>query len=136
MALIRDQRDMKLLVEVETNLRLVRYAPGRIEFQPTESAPASLAATLSQRLQAWTGARWGVSVVSEGGGATVAEERDATETAARADVMDDPLVQAVLASFPKAKITKITPYSADAPVADDAAGDDMTDGDWDPFEDD
>ena len=35
-ALIRARRDMTLLVEVETNLRLVRYSPGRIEFQPTE----------------------------------------------------------------------------------------------------
>jgi DNA polymerase III subunit gamma/tau len=135
-ALIRAQRDMKLLYEVEHNLRLVRYAPGRIEFEPTGAAPANLAATLSQRLQGWTGARWGVSVVSDGGAATLAEDRDATEAAARADVMDDPLVRAVLASFPNARITKITPYSADTPVAEDAPGDDITDGDWNPFEDD
>ncbi len=135
-ALIRERRDQKLLNEVEYNLRLVRYSPGRIEFQPTGTAPADLAATLSRRLQDWTGVRWGVSVVSEGGAATIAEGIAAEKAASHADVMDDPLVQAVLASFPKAKITKVTPYSADAPVADDAAGDDMTDGDWDPFEDD
>ena len=31
--LIRQKRDMLLLNEVETGLRLVRYAPGRIEFE-------------------------------------------------------------------------------------------------------
>jgi DNA polymerase-3 subunit gamma/tau len=33
-ALIRERRDAKLLVEVETHMRLVRYVPGRIEFAP------------------------------------------------------------------------------------------------------
>ncbi|MEL6588378.1 MAG: DNA polymerase III subunit gamma/tau, partial [Pseudomonadota bacterium] len=32
--LIRANRDVKLLVEVETGVRLVSYAPGRIEFEP------------------------------------------------------------------------------------------------------
>jgi DNA polymerase III subunit gamma/tau len=41
--LIRDKRDMTLLVQVETGLRLVRYSPGRIEFAPTPDAPADLA---------------------------------------------------------------------------------------------
>ncbi|MFN7597596.1 MAG: DNA polymerase III subunit gamma/tau, partial [Cereibacter sp.] len=56
-ALIRDKRDMKLLVEVENSLRLVHYAPGRIEFQPTADAAPDLASRLSQRLQSWTGTR-------------------------------------------------------------------------------
>ena len=46
-ALIREKRDMKLLVEVESHLRLARYAPGRIEFEPTRDAAPDLAANLS-----------------------------------------------------------------------------------------
>ncbi|HLQ20458.1 MAG TPA: DNA polymerase III subunit gamma/tau, partial [Tabrizicola sp.] len=65
--LIRSKRDMLLLNEVETGLRLARYAPGRIEFEPAPGAKPDLAARLGQRLQGWTGARWGVSVVSSGG---------------------------------------------------------------------
>ncbi|HSF64081.1 MAG TPA: DNA polymerase III subunit gamma/tau, partial [Paracoccaceae bacterium] len=45
-AMIRDARDMKLLFEIESCLRLVRYSPGRIEFQPTPDAPPDLAARL------------------------------------------------------------------------------------------
>ena len=75
--LIRSKRDMLLLNEVETGLRLVRYSPGRIEFEPAPGAKSDLASRISQRLQGWTGARWGVSVVSSGGQPTIAETRTA-----------------------------------------------------------
>ena len=35
--LIRANRDVRLLVEVETTLRLAAYQPGRIEFVPTDN---------------------------------------------------------------------------------------------------
>lgn len=50
--LIRANRDAKLLVDVETGLRLVAYQSGRIEFEPGPGAPADLAQRLGQRLQA------------------------------------------------------------------------------------
>jgi DNA polymerase-3 subunit gamma/tau len=135
-ALIRDRRDMKLLYEVETFLRLVHFAPGWIEFQPTPDAPQDLASRLAQRLQGWTGTRWGVSVTGFGGGPTLAEQRDADRNAAEAEVMGLPLVQAVLAAFPGAKVAEIrTPPSpaeeaaaAALPLAEET-------DDWDPFED-
>jgi DNA polymerase-3 subunit gamma/tau len=135
-ALIRERRDMKLLYEVETCLRLVHYAPGRIEFQPTPDAPHDLASRLAQRLQGWTGTRWGISVTGAGGGPTLAERQDAARSAAEAEVMALPLVQAVLAAFPGTKIADIRtpPSPADAaaanalPLAEEA-------DDWDPFED-
>ncbi|MEO0403155.1 MAG: DNA polymerase III subunit gamma/tau, partial [Pseudomonadota bacterium] len=60
--LILSNRDGKLLVDVETDLRLARYEPGRIEFVPTENAPRDLAQRLGQRLQLWTGNRWAVTI--------------------------------------------------------------------------
>ncbi len=135
--LIRAKRDMLLLTEVETDLRLVRYAPGRIEFEPMPMAKPDLAARLSQRLQGWTGQRWGVSVVAGGGAPTIAETREAQENVARAEALDNPLVQAVLAAFPTAKITAIRAPEADAlPQIAQALADDMGGDDWDPFEDD
>ncbi|NUB44726.1 DNA polymerase III subunit gamma/tau [Fertoebacter nigrum] len=130
--LIRDRRDMTLLVEVENCLRLARYSPGRIEFQPTPDAPKDLAARLKQRLQGWTGTAWGVSIVSTGGAATLAETRGAADHAAKAGAMENPLVQAVLAAFPGAKITEIRTPSAAAAIEALPEVDD----EWDPFEDD
>ena len=132
--LIRDKRDMKLLLEVESNLRLVRYSPGRIEFEPTGQAAPDLAARLSQRLQGWTGARWGVSVVSSGGAPTITEENDKDRKGAEAEALHSPLVQAVLAAFPGAKISEIRTPEAMAANAAAAALPEVED-EWDPFED-
>jgi len=135
--LIRANRDVKLLLEVENHLRLVHYAPGRIEFEPAADAPRDLAATLSQRLQGWTGVRWGVSVVSEGGAPTIAEERGARDAAAKEKARDNPLVQAVFAAFPGAEIVAVrTPEDIAAAVGAEAlpAAEDEAGADWDPFE--
>ncbi len=126
---------MKLLVEVETALRLARYQPGRIEFQPTEDAPRDLAARLGARLQAWTGVRWAVSVVGDGGGKTLAEIRDAGRIALEEQARQHPLVHAVFEAFPKARITEIrTPDEIEAEAAEEALPE--VSEEWDPFEDD
>jgi DNA polymerase III subunit gamma/tau len=135
--LIRSKRDMVLLNEVETGLRLVRYAPGRIEFEPAREAKPDLAARLGQRLQGWTGARWGVSVVSSGGQPTIAEARDAELAQVRAEASDNPMVQAILTAFPGARIAEVRPPESLVAAATEAAlpqADPEADDDWDPFE--
>jgi len=132
--LIRERRDVKLLVEVETNLRLARYSPGRIEFEPGPAAPRDLASMLAQRLQIWTNARWAVSVVGQGGAATIAERRDEGRLAAEAEAQKNPLVQALFAAFPGARITDIrTPDAKSAEAAVEALPE--VEDEWDPFED-
>ena len=133
--LIRANRDVKLLVEVETGLRLAAYQPGRIEFVPAENAPRDLAQRLGQRLQVWTGNRWAVSVVNEGGAPTVAEVRDAADLALKEAARAHPLVQAVMASFPKASITSIRTAQEIANAAEAEALPEVDD-EWDPFEED
>ena len=133
--LIREKRDMALLLAVESHVRLAKYAPGRIEFEPTPDAPRDLAAQLAQRLQGWTGSRWGVSVVASGGAPTVAESRDIDRVKAEAEALQNPLVQAVLATFPGAKITDIRTPEALAQVAAVQALPEVED-EWDPFEED
>ncbi|MEM9786257.1 MAG: DNA polymerase III subunit gamma/tau [Pseudomonadota bacterium] len=132
--LIRTHRDVKLLVEVETGLRLVSYQPGRIEVNPTPDAAPDLIGRLGSRLQAWTGNRWAISV-AEGGAPTIAETRDATENAIRAEAEAHPLVQAVIAVFPKAKITNIhTETEKQHNALEDALPE--VDDEWDPFDED
>jgi DNA polymerase-3 subunit gamma/tau len=132
--LIREKRDIKLLFELETFVRPVHVAPGRIEFQPTADAPSDLASRLAQRLQGWTGARWGVSVTGFGGGQTLAENRDRDRLEAEAEAMKLPLVQAVLAAFPGARIAGIRTPEAMAAEAATGALPEVED-EWDPFED-
>ncbi|MEM7439234.1 MAG: DNA polymerase III subunit gamma/tau [Pseudomonadota bacterium] len=133
--LIRARRDMSLLMAVETGLRLVSYSPGRIEFQPTDTAAPDLAAKLAQRLQSWTGVRWGVSVVSDGGAQTIAETRAAERTDLQGRALGHPLVQAVIARFPGAEIRDIRTLD-ELTQEDDGTVPLEDDDDWDPFEDD
>jgi DNA polymerase-3 subunit gamma/tau len=135
--LIKSRRDVKLLVEVENFLRLVKYTPGRIEFQLTEDTPQDFVSRFANRLQSWTGARWGVTVVSEGGGATLAEERAAHRDDLQGQAMQHDMVQAVLLAFPGAEIRDVKTF-ADLNAETDAAVQYLEEeaDDWDPFEDD
>ena len=132
--LIRHHRDVKLLVDVETSLRLVSYSPGRIEFEPTETAPRDLAQRLGTRLQTWTAQRWAVSIGTNGA-STIAEIRDAAALELKEQAKGHPLVQAVLVAFPKAQISDIRTAKAIEAEAQIEALPEVED-EWDPFDDD
>ena len=74
-------------------------------------------------------------MVSSGGAPTIEEDRNKDKLEARAAAMTSPLVQAVMAAFPGAKITEIrTPEAMAANAAIDALPE--VDEEWDPFDDD
>ena len=135
-ALIREKRDMKLLTDVESFVGIAHYAPGRIDFQPAPGAPNDLAQALGAKLNAWTGARWMISVVSEGGEPTVSQVRKQAEDDARSEVSAHPLVAAALTTFPGAEIREIRALSAmeeDVPPPPEE-DDDLLDDDWSPVD--
>jgi len=96
-----------LATQLETNVHLVSLERGRIEFRPGRGAPGSLASDLSQRLRDWTGERWIVTLASEGGAPTIAEQRQAAERAKKDAVSQSPFVRAVLDAFPGAEIVAV-----------------------------
>ena len=133
--LIRANRDVKLLVDVEGGIRLANYQPGRIEFVAHPNAPNDLAQRLGQKLQLWTGNRWAVTLVNEGGRETIAEKRDAADIALKEEAASHPLLQAVFEAFPSARIIDIkTP----AEIAQEAMVEALpeVEDEWDPFEED
>ncbi|WP_299647424.1 DNA polymerase III subunit gamma/tau [uncultured Jannaschia sp.] len=131
--LIRANRDVKLLVEVETGLRLASYSPGRIEFEPAPDAAPDLAHRLAGRLQGWTGVRWITSVVAGGGRPTIAETRDGDLRRAEAEAMAHPLTQAILEAFPGAELVEVRTRAA---LTHDAAEEALAEveEEWDPFD--
>ncbi|PVA10428.1 DNA polymerase III subunit gamma/tau [Pelagivirga sediminicola] len=133
--LVRSNRDVKLLVEIETCVQLAAYRPGRIEFVPTPNAPADLAQRLGAALQRWTGNRWAVTLVNEGGAQTIAGVRDAEDLALKAEAREHPLVQAVMDAFPGAEIIEIRTARQ---IANEAAIEALpeVEDEWDPFEED
>ncbi|MCZ0961756.1 DNA polymerase III subunit gamma/tau [Paracoccus benzoatiresistens] len=144
--LIRRMGDMLLLVQVEKHVGLVRYSPGRIEFEPKGNAPRDLAQKLAERLRGWTGGqRWAVTVTNEGGAPTIAEQQAAEQRKREERALQLPIVQQVLATFPGATLKRVTRAAPDAQVEDVAEGatnpHELTQGpvaeveEWDPFED-
>jgi DNA polymerase-3 subunit gamma/tau len=94
-------------VQIENNIHLVRLEPGLLEFRPNPAAPRTLAGDLQQKLNAWTGMRWSVSIAREGGAPTLAEQRKAVKAARMESVMQEPMVRAVLDRFPGAEIVAV-----------------------------
>ncbi|MEM0976863.1 MAG: DNA polymerase III subunit gamma/tau [Pseudomonadota bacterium] len=134
--LVRARRDIKLLDEIERYVKLVEYRPGFLEFEPTPDAPRDFAQRISARLSEWTGTRWAVSVVSQGGARTVKEIEAEARHEIEQQALAHPLVQEALTIFPSATVTVTpTPPEDDATVTYLEPADDGDD-DWDPFEED
>ena len=73
--------------------------------------------------------------MADGGAPTIAEVRDAAQNAIKAAAEAHPLVQAVIAAFPKAKITDIrTEDDKTQDAFEDALPE--VDEEWDPFDED
>ena len=133
--LIRDQREIKLLMDVENHVRLAKYSPGRIEFEPTPEAPSDLGERLGSRLTLLTGVRWAISIVSKGGAPTIKAKQAAEEENLKSEAKAHPLVQAIFDAFPKAAISNVKTTKSIANEAQRAALPEVKD-EWDPFEDD
>ena len=133
-SLIRFNRDMKLLVETENYLRLVKYQPGRIEFQLTQEASIDIPSRLAKKLKSWTGENWGITIVNEGGGATIAEKRDASKQNLHLEVMEHPMVKSVLENFPGSNIHEVHVQNLPLGNSDNDKILISQEEEWDPFE--
>jgi len=132
--LIRLHRDAKLLIDVENHVRLAKYAPGRIEFQPHDDAPADLAPRLQSRLFAFTGHRWVVTIAEAPDGVrTIREVKDAERIALEIEAKAHPIVAKVFELFPSAKIAEVRTPETKMQAAQLEALPEVED-EWDPFE--
>lgn len=111
----------KLLVK--EYVRPVSFKQGRIEFVPAEGMPRFFAHDISKMLREWTGERWTVTVVNEGGGATLREEEERAHAALLSDAEADPDIAKILNYFPGAKIVdvRVNKRDDDLDMTDDAA---------------
>lgn len=107
-ALAREKRDLIVHHALESDMRPVNFTQGRVEVSLTETANPSIIATLSARLKTWTGRTWMVTVSNtEIAEPTLREKRDAERQDRFDAAHEDPLVQAVLETFPGARIVDV-----------------------------
>ncbi|MHC5655102.1 DNA polymerase III subunit gamma/tau [Stappia sp. ICDLI1TA098] len=132
-ALAAERRDIRLKVDIERRMRLVRFEPGRIEFQPAGDPDPDLAGRLGRKLSEWTGMRWIVSVSRTQGRPTLYEEREANRHQLVSDAKAEPAVAALLSAFPGAKVVDVRVTAMEeeplGPGLDTDAGEDDIDPD-------
>jgi len=131
--LIKQKRDVKLLIDIENGLRLVFYRPGHIEFTPTDFAPTDLAQRLGNRLKEWTGLRWAISVVQNGEAQTIVERKEKNAKDLENDAYAHPFVKEALVQFPDARIIKVVSKEKLEQEAAIKALEEVEE-EWDPFE--
>ncbi len=130
-ALAQDKREGRLAVALRTQVNLVRFEPGRVEFRPQPGTDGDLAPRLARLLAEWTGRSWVVTVNStDPAQPTLAEQEAGAELRRRQDAAEHPLVKAVLAAFPGASIEAVRDLEpemgeAEAILDDGEAGIDM-----------
>ena len=113
-ALVAERREPSLHAHLVHSVHLVRFAPGIIELRPEPEAPRDLAARLSSLLQDATGTRWTIALSAAPGEPTLAEQGTAADTTRRSAAAIHPLVQAIMAAFPGARIEAVHDARADA----------------------
>jgi DNA polymerase-3 subunit gamma/tau len=135
-ALLEARREARLVHHLMHHVHEVRCEPGLIEFRPEPKAPADLAPRLSDLLSQWTGRRWIASVSSAEGKPTLVEQKAAKGDELRSRAEQDPVVQAILKTFPGAKLESVRRKGdqaslvaeligpVDEPVAEDYPADD------------
>jgi DNA polymerase III subunit gamma/tau len=125
-ALFREKREGILLAHLLSDVHLVSFEPGRMEFRPGPRAPANLANRLASCLGEWTGARWLVSLSADTGRPSLKEQAQAALAEEKRQAAEHPLVKAVLDAFPGAIIEAVRQMEEPAPIAsgtEDAAPD-------------
>jgi DNA polymerase-3 subunit gamma/tau len=113
-AWVGEQKEAMLHAHLLHSVHLVRFAPPVIELRPQAEAPKDLSSKLAKLLSEATGTRWTIAVSRDAGEATIAEQGNAADTARKTAAADHPLVRAIMAAFPGARIDTVHDKTADA----------------------
>jgi DNA polymerase-3 subunit gamma/tau len=128
-ALFTERREGLIAVALRTQVRLVSFAAGRIEWRQPETTPGDLAPRVARLLGEWTGRRWTVAVNAvDPAQPTLVEQEAGAEARRRQDAAAQPLVQAILSVFPDAVIEAVRDRADAASAEPDAP---ETGGDFD-----
>lgn len=92
---------------IRRHMRPVLVEAGRIDVQLTQDADDRMLANLAKSLGGWTGRQWLISLKHEGGMPTIEEAQAQTQQAIFDKAATEPLVGAVLDTFPSAKISAV-----------------------------
>ena len=115
-ALAGEKRDVLVKIALEQSLRPVSIGDGRLEVALVENADPGIIQTLSARLKLWTNRQWMITLKTDAQHVpTMPEQREERQEAVRQEAHQDPLVQAILETFPGATV-RVTVKQEQIPI--------------------
>jgi DNA polymerase-3 subunit gamma/tau len=125
-ALAGAQRDLLVKHALEASLTPISFAEGRIEVALVDGADPAIIQTLSARLKQWTGRNWLITVSQAAAPVpTIRQVRQRREDEVRAEAQADPLVKAILDTFPGARVTRVTVREDEPPLPPPPSDDEL-----------
>lgn len=115
-ALAGEKRDLIVKHALESSLRPVSIGDGRLEVALVPNADPGIIQTLSAKLKLWTNRQWMITLKNDAQHVpTMREQREERQEAVRQEAHQDPLVQAILETFPGATV-RVTVKQEQIPI--------------------
>jgi DNA polymerase-3 subunit gamma/tau len=128
-ALAGEKRDILVKLALKNSLRPVSIGDGRLEVALVENADPAIIQNLMAKLKLWTGRQWVISLANDAAHVpTMREQRNEHIEAAHDEAHQDPLVQAILDTFPGSTV-RVTVKHEQIPI--EAYADAIRDSDED-----
>ena len=94
--------------QLRNQVGLVRYAPGELTLRPLKPVGSDFVQKLAAATRKFGGNAWTITLADVGGEPSLLDQEKMAEERARAAVLDDPNVRAVLEQFPDAMLESYT----------------------------
>ena len=108
-----EEKEVELKYDLERNVRLVSFVPGKINITFNEKLNKNFIKTLTEKLLKWTGERWIISLSKEEGEKTVYEKTLSDKKNKLEEAKNSEIVKSVLSAFPDARLIDVTENSDD-----------------------
>jgi DNA polymerase III subunit gamma/tau len=116
-ALAGEKRDLIVKHALEASLLPIAFGESRLEVALVEGADPGIIQTLSARLKAWTGRNWMITVSSQAPAGPTLRQREQQRQRDELDAAhEDPLVRAILETFPGARVANVKLRDEDTPA--------------------
>jgi len=107
------EKEVELKYDLERNVRVVSFVPGKINITFNEKLNKNFIKTLTEKLLKWTGERWIISLSKEEGEKTVYEKTLSDKKNKLEEANNSEIVKSVLSAFPDARLIDVTENSDD-----------------------
>ena len=102
------EKEVELRYDLERNVKLVSFTPGKINITFNEKLNKNFVKTLTEKLLNWTNERWIISLSKEQGEETIYEKNLTNKKNKLAQEMSSEVVKDFLVAFPDAKLIDVS----------------------------